>query len=864
MGKFLLFFGLFISNIAFSQISDNFSDGNFTQNPAWQGDVNAYFINGSQQLQTANTAINQTVNLYTNNSLAINARWEFYIKLGFDPTAGNQVRIYLVSDQADLNGPLNGYFLQIGETGSSDSYDLYRQSGTTITRIIDGPAKIRSNVNELKARIQITRNSAGLWELKTDIEGGTNYISEGTATDNTFTSSNFFGIKSIYTSSRSNLFFYDDFSITELILDTNPPIFNSVSTTDGTNITLNFDEVVDVTDATNISNYSLNPGNIQPKNVTVSGAQVILYLASQLNTGNHTITINTIKDLKGNTASALSKTFFYRKPYIAKANDIVINEIFADPNPQVDLPSVEFIEIWNRSLEDIAVKDFKYKDATTTFTFGKDSIKANEYIILCAKADTLEFKNFGKTMGLSPWPSLNNSGDQLSLINQNGTIIHQVNYSDTWYKDATKKNGGYSLELIDPLSLCKQSQNYSASTAIAGGTPGRQNSIYLANKISDPLILLSVSLEDSVTVSLNFNRGLDSLQASLTSQYQINNGVGFPLSATCIAPKYTSLILKYLNPLNRNSNYTIKVNGVTDCGAGVVNNQSLDFLYPGAIDKKDILINEILFNPRPSGVDFLEIYNNSDKTLDFKDLSLATLNDKDSLISIKNISKSALFFEPKTYWVLSTDPDNIKSEYQTVAPANFIKLPSMPSFNDDKGVAVLINNKMERVDQFNYTKQMHFGLLKEQEGVSLERSSFTDEANKKGNFRSATSSVGYATPAYKNSQYVDRIESEEAITLSSLTFSPDNDGFEDILTIAYNLEASNFVANVTIYDDNGRLIKKLISNETVSTRGQWNWDGLDLNNNKAKAGIYIIYIEFFNLNAEVKKFKKTVVVGSKI
>lgn len=863
MRKFLLFSTLFISKIALSQVNDSFSDGNFTQNPVWQGDVSAYTVNSSSQLQTTLSSVAQSVNLYTTNQLASNVKWEFGIKLAFDPSSSNQARIYLIADQADFNSPLNGYFIQIGESGSADSYDLYKQSGSTLTKIIDGPPKTRLLADLLFTRIKVTRDHDGNWELFTDTNGGTNYTSEGTVTDNTFTSTAYFGVKSSYTATRSSLFYYDDFSVSELVPDVTPPIFNSVSTADGIHLLLNFNENVDAVDAANMSHYSLNPANAVINGISVNGAIVTLNLANQLSTGNYTVNVSSVKDLKGNTASAQRKTFFYREPYIAKANDIVINELFPDPSPQVDLPSVEFVELWNRTNEDIGLAGFKYSDTTSIATFGNDSIKANSYLILCAKADTAEFKKYGKVIGLSPWPSLNNTGDQIQLQNQNGELIAQVNYSNTWYKDEVKKAGGWSLELIDPLSICKASQNYSASLDSAGGTPGKQNSIYLSNQTSAPLNLVYATLKDSLTVMLNFNRGLDSLNASLPNHYNINNGVGVPSSALPLAPLFSSVQLTYGSALARNKTYTVSADGLSDCGISVLNNQTASFVYPGYTNRNDVLINEILFNPKSGGVDFVEVYNNSDKILDFKNLKIAAVNDQDSVIQIKNISNQTLLFEPKTFWVITTNPDTVKAQYFTSHPENFIKLTNLPSYGDASGRAVILNKDSIRIDQFNYNQNMHFALLKDVEGVSLERSSFKLPTNQPRNFRSATASVGYATPADMNSQYLEDVVSNDEISLASATFSPDNDGFEDVLQILFKLPQANYVANVTIFDDQGRLVKKLIQNETLATEGQWIWDGIDQNNNKVKTGIYIIYAELFDLNGQVKKYKKTAVAARK-
>ncbi|HEX7367512.1 MAG TPA: hypothetical protein VF273_10475, partial [Pelobium sp.] len=72
------------------------------------------------------------------------------------------------------------------------------------------------------------------------------------------------------------------------------------------------------------------------------------------------------------------------------------------------------------------------------------------------------------------------------------------------------------------------------------------------------------------------------------------------------------------------------------------------------------------------------------------------------------------------------------------------------------------------------------------------------------------------------------------------------------------------VASVSVFNDQGRLVKKLASNETLNAEGYWLWDGLTENNTKATTGIYILYIEIYELNGTVKKYKKTAVLASKL
>src|SRR5690606_3204425 len=108
--------------------------------------------------------------------------------------------------------------------------------------------------------------------------------------------------------------------------------------------------------------------------------------------------------------------------------------------------------------------------------------------------------------------------------------------------------------------------------------------------------------------------------------------------------------------------------------------------------------------------------------------------------------------------------DNIKTEYFTSNPDNFIKLASLPGYSNDKGTVLIVDEDSLRIDQLDYTEKMHFSLLKSVDGVSLERSFFNDDTNKPGNFRSAASTAGYATPGFKNSQYLIPIEIEEVIS----------------------------------------------------------------------------------------------------
>ena len=867
MRKTLLLFMLLSVKLTFGQVSDDFSDGNFTSNPTWSGDNSKFFINSSKQLQSSLNSISQSVSLATANYMATNVKWEFTIQMNFDPSATNKMRIYLISDQENLNGSLNGYFVQIGESGATDSYDLYRQTGTTVTKVIDGPPKTRANANLVAARLRVTRNDVGKWELFTDITGGTNFTSEGAVTDLTHKNTNWFGVRCDYTATRSNGFIFDDFSVSELTPDLTPPTLISANILDEFNIEAIFSEELSVNSGMFPGNYLLTNLGKPLSVITTSLPNVFrLTFKTALTSGAYSLTVNNVKDLKGNEINANNiVNFFYVKPYLAKMGDVVINEIFADPTPQLGLPLAEFIELWNTTDEYILLKGWKYADLTTTYTFTSDTLKPKQHLILTANADVNSLITFGKTIGLSSWPTLNNDKDVLKFFNQNGDLIDQVDYTLDWYKDVVKAQGGYSLELIDPKNKCKGIQNWMASNAIIGGTPGQQNSVYQLQHNGEAPKLLTSNIINDLNIKLNFSKSLDSLSAADLVNYMINNGIGNPISALPIGPLFTSVDLKFSIPIAKGVENLLMVNNLTDCAGNVINPQanSTKLFLAEKIKQGDILISEVLFNPKNEGVDFIEVYNNSNHILDLKELSLANVNSSSDLANIKSVSNISRFMPVKSYWVLTTNAEVIKQQYHIENPNQFIQMSSLPAYNVDKGTVVLLTDQIT-VDRFDYNDGMHLALLRNVKGVSLERVSFSKTANDYGNFKSTAQSVGFATPTYRNSQEEDSSIVKNKVSLANKVFSPDGDGYEELLQIDYSFVNHGNIANVNIYTDKGILVRKLQRNASIATKGNFVWDGLNDAGQKSNVGIYIIKFDAYALNGKTESFKQTCVLATKL
>lgn len=547
---------------------------------------------------------------------------------------------------------------------------------------------------------------------------------------------------------------------------------------------------------------------------------------------------------------------------IANRYDIVIDEIMADPTPQVGLPNNEWIELRNTSANAINLQGFRISDLTgQSGAMPSYVLKPDSFVIVCTGSAVTAMSAFGPTISVTSFPSLDNNGDQLSLISAQGKVIHAVNYNISWYQNELKKDGGWTLEMIDTKNPCSGFTNWKASVDVKGGTPGKNNSVDASNTDKTSPKLLRAFAVDNLNITLVFDEPLDSLKAATATSYSISDGIGVPQSAITVSPVFDRVNLKLNTPLAVNKVYTITANNVTDCAGNIIGSKNTAGVGLSSVaDSFDIVINEILFNPNSGGVDYVEIYNRSQKIIDAKQLYIANRNSTNVISSIQQLSTESILLFPKNFLVITEDPQIVMQQYVTTNPDAFIQLSSMPSFPDDKGDVIILNAQGKIVDEVIYSDKWHFALISNTEGVSLERIDY-NAASVQSNFHSAATSVGYGTPGYKNSQFRIDQQVQGEITVIPEVFSPDNDGIDDFATINYSFPSPGYVANITIFDASGRPVRYLEKNALSGIKGSYIWDGLGEKQQKLSQGIYIIYTEIFNTDGKKKQFKNTIVLA---
>lgn len=744
MRKILWMVGLFLNSFAFAQLGEDFSDGEIAHQPTWMGDTGRVKVNSNLQLQTKPFNRGDTLHLVTMNSYRLNTEWIFYLQLNFDPSTGNLFRYYLFSDVANLQGSLKGYYIQVGESGNADSYDLFRQTNTSSSKIIDGPPKPRALTDTIKSFVKVTYDKNGNWYLYTRDPDSVNWNLEGYTFDISHSIANYTGLYIRHTSTRSDKFVFDDLSIQQFELDVLAPVRIDQQLNNDSILRVEFNEVIDTQSILSISNFKIGL-NKYPKEIYYNSSEpnvLEINLGDQLASGLYSIKLPLIKDLYGNQQSEIdSFEFNYTAPVSIEPGAILITELMVDPSPSVSLPSVEYIELYNSSNDEIELRNWTISDGTTTSTINV-LLPSNSFLILCKVSDSSLFKNYGRTLGLTTWPSLNNTGDHIQLRNHKNQIIDEVQYDISWYKNTSKKDGGYSLERIDFRNICTAFYNWEASSSVNGGTPGTINEIWRTVNNYEIFRITNIELFNDSTINIQFNKVPDTSKVFNINNYRIN-GINTNASKIVLVDgeylKYKLIFpFKFLN----NRDYKVNVNNISTCDGNYLEQMFFILRYKELDDTSKLIISEIHFDPYPEvnlpNKEFIELYNPNPYDLWIQNWKLGYNNFEYYLPS--------KLIKAHEYYIICHPKDSaIFSEYGLVIPVS-----NFPVLSNTSARIYLKNHISTIMSEVYYHYKWHDNQNKIAGGWSLEQIDPYSICNNAINWRSSKDVHG-GSPGYQNS-----------------------------------------------------------------------------------------------------------------
>ena len=647
-------------------------------------------------------------------------------------------------------------------------------------------------------------------------------------------------------------------------VDETAPSIVDLSINSANELHITFSETIDTTVSLSLDNFSLDNdyGNPVYAGLDANNPNLLVLMFGMSFEQNriYNLTVENITDLCGNVMER--QTVQFSTVPIA-FNTIVVSEIMSKPSPVVGLPDAKYVEIYNRSDNAVSLSGWKIALGSTTKALPSVIINAKSYLVLTSADNAFLFEDFENVVGVDGMPSFAQGGTTISLSDKNGNIVHTLTFSSSWHDDNFKAQGGYSLEMVDLNNPCEGEANWRSTLNSRGGTPGTQNSVNASNPDRTmPYPTDAEVVNDTVVVY--FSEVV--LPEMISTQNFSVEELGNPTFVKIIEPQLTVVKMKFNAEIQRGKVYMLNIGeNITDCsGNNVEVNTQIRFGIGVQAEYNDLAINELLFNPYSGSSDFVELYNRSNKVIDLKDLWISNTNDDGSVKDSYQITNISRLILPQEYCAFSTDIADLYNHYTIEHSENLYKVAKMPSMPDDKGTIIITGRAFDTIDIVSYNKSQHYKLLSSQDGVSLERINYDVPASDLSNWHSAAQDAGFATPGYVNSQFHEIGEIESQISLSSEVFSPDNDGYEDQLVITYSLDVAGYSGTIAVYSTNGRLVQTLVNNRSLGSVGNIVWDGFDAQNRLCPAGIYIVYVELFNLEGKKIIEKHVVSINSRI
>ncbi|WP_445666708.1 lamin tail domain-containing protein [Fodinibius sp. AD559] len=709
-----LFIGIFISitSSTFAQsvtIDEDFSDGDFTNNPTWTDGESKHTVNTLNMLQLDAPSESAEAVIHTVSTAAY-GEWEAYIELGFNPSSSNLSRFYIVVDNQDMKGDIDGYFVQIGDT--DDEVSLYRQDGNSTTKIINGTDGI-VDTDPVTVRVQVTRDLNGNWELFADPTGSTSYTSQGTAKDNTYAQSEFIGLFSDYTSTRSNLFEYDDIKVTKV----NPPLdIQNVTVVDNQTINISFNLDVDPT-TVQTSDFSIKP-NIGNPNITSTSDNVVqLTFNNPIPGGKYTLNVSNIADNEGNTIDPNTEYKFQFFDSYAQG-DIIINEFVYDYPTTIN---EEYIEIRNTSSKYLNLANWQIVDNNSSSSLGSDPIAVEPDSFLVVSADTTELLNiFGnRAYHQASFPALNNTTpDAVQLITNTGAKADSLTYNSDW--------GGtnVALERRSASTPSIYHENWGNSPNPNGGTPGTTNEV---TKDNTPPKLTNINIISIQTLQAVFDERLGQ-----PGNYSITNNSISSVNQTAA----NTIELSLGSGLQNAQDYTLSIGDAEDIFGNTISPTDTSFTYyePSPVDSGDVAINEFMFAPPANSSEYIELYNHSTKSLDLQEWTLS-----DNRESFEGTISNDQFIVPPDSFVVIAPDNTIESEYPNIA---LITMGDFPALNNGGDKIIIRDQNGTLLDSLTYTSDWGG------EEIALERRTINISSSYQSNWGNAPNYFG--TPGSSN------------------------------------------------------------------------------------------------------------------
>ena len=595
--------------------------------------------------------------------------------------------------------------------------------------------------------------------------------------------------------------------------------------------------------------------------------------------------------------------------------DVLINEVMADPHGLTKLPATEYVELHNTTDHEIDLEGWAFVYDKTSIPLPEAELPAGGYAVLYKAGREISVADGAAEVALKRFPAnMINAGKPLALKDPSGTVIHSYTYpkakagrsiergeGDKWHLSSDPRGGTPGEEnsegapdkpdkpekeksspgdvlinevMADPHGLTKlPATEYVELHNTTDHEINLEGWTFVYDKTSIPLpdaelpaggyaVLYKAGREISVA------DGAAEVAVKRFPANMVNAGKPLALKDPSgkVIHSYTYPKAKAGRSIERGEGDTWYLS--SDPRGGTPGEENSE----GAPDKPDkpdepnkpnepdateqvepreIILNEILFDPQPRGSEYIELYNRSDRTLSTHGLAIALRKSDGHLGTRHSLTSLATTLAPGDYLVLTSDPNGVTSLIRTPA-LDVIRRFKLPALNNQGATIVLLRTADSTVvDEVTYSAKWHSSAVKIRRGVALERISPDGSSQEAANWTSASSETGYGTPGYKNSQSGTSSQIEEGATISEPEY---NASTRDYL-IRYRMDKPDYRCQMAVYSSNGQKVAVIANNQLLTPEGEIRWDGAGLT-----PGVYIFYVELYHPDGSSQHIRKPLLV----
>ena len=414
---------------------------------------------------------------------------------------------------------------------------------------------------------------------------------------------------------------------------------------------------------------------------------------------------------------------------------VLVNEIMYAPSG-----GPEWIECVNTSIDTLTLSQWKIGDNTAAKGIVNSPLPLvfpRQYFLVARDSSILNFyPSIHAPILKAEIPALNNDADAVVVSDPAGFTMDSVAYNSSW-----GGTGGRSLERIDTAAPSNQPGNWGSSRNPAGATPGAVNSLTkkeydlsagrmflspLFPVVGQPFEIAEVvkncgrQADSNICTQFFLDANSDSLPQTPELRGQKNIPVLLPADSQIVAQSLTIV------PQGENR-IIVRVKADHDDDS-TNNEQSLSFIV--GVERRSIVINEIMYAPAGNMPEWIEFYNASGIAIDLSGWKISDANVK----SKADLAHSQFIVQPGAYFLAASD-STLGSYFSLPCPVCVTPFSSLNNTSPD--AVVLYDNRGVTIDSVWY-KPWWGGT----NGKSLERIDYLSSSADSANWKSSLPTPG--------------------------------------------------------------------------------------------------------------------------